>query len=571
MKKLHQTHFSHIKNLFDKNVEKNLENYYIAVATKYITNEMIEAFAKNDKRRLISLTKDSYNQLRLEDSYLEQFTFHKPDGKTFLRVHKVELYDDNISQISNMAKDIHTKQTVISGFEVAFNTFTYKVFIPLFYKDNYIGGFELGISPKKIVDVVTFFSKIDALIQIHSNTLFCENNSIFYAKIADNKILTHIPDICSVPKQIPFTYEDKEISLFSFDINDYNDKPIGKFLFFQDFTQDQDIYSNLVQNIFLIFIISVFIAFLVINFGFNRLIVKLESSYEELQKYAELIDETVITSSTDLDGNILSVSQAFSDVSGYCKKELIGKTHRIIKNPDTNPAIYRDLWFTITNNQIWRGEIKNTTKDGDPYWVHATISPVFDKTGKKIGYTAIRQNITNKKKIEELSITDGLTQIFNKKHFHEIFPKIINSAKRKNTLVCMMKLDIDFFKQYNEHYGDHMGDILLIKIAKCLKDSSKRADDLTFRLDGGEFAIIFTVEDRVKAFEFATIIQTHINELNIKHEYSNVSENITVSIGLVCKRAIELYDKEMICKEANSALNEAKKSGKNKIFISKND
>jgi len=571
MKKLHQTHFSHIKNLFDKNVEKNLENYYIAVATKYITNEMIEAFAKNDKRRLISLTKDSYNQLRLEDSYLEQFTFHKPDGKTFLRVHKVELYDDNISQISNMAKDIHTKQTVISGFEVAFNTFTYKVFIPLFYKDNYIGGFELGISPKKIVDVVTFFSKIDALIQIHSNTLFCENNSIFYAKIADNKILTHIPDICSVPKQIPFTYEDKEISLFSFDINDYNDKPIGKFLFFQDFTQDQDIYSNLVQNIFLIFIISVFIAFLVINFGFNRLIVKLESSYEELQKYAELIDETVITSSTDLDGNILSVSQAFSDVSGYCKKELIGKTHRIIKNPDTNPAIYRDLWFTITNNQIWRGEIKNTTKDGDPYWVHATISPVFDKTGKKIGYTAIRQNITNKKKIEELSITDGLTQIFNKKHFHEIFPKIINSAKRKNTLVCMMKLDIDFFKQYNEHYGDHMGDILLIKIAKCLKDSLKRADDLTFRLDGGEFAIIFTVEDRVKAFEFATIIQTHINELNIKHEYSNVSENITVSIGLVCKRAIELYDKEMICKEANSALNEAKKSGKNKIFISKND
>jgi diguanylate cyclase (GGDEF)-like protein/PAS domain S-box-containing protein len=310
-------------------------------------------------------------------------------------------------------------------------------------------------------------------------------------------------------------------------------------------------------------------AFLIINFGFNHLIAKLERSHEELQKYTELIDETVITSSTDLEGNILSVSQAFSDVSGYCKKELIGKTHRIIKNQGTNPAIYRDLWFTITNNQIWKGEIKNTTKDGDSYWVHATISPVFDKKGKKIGYTAIRQNITNKKKIEELSITDGLTHIFNKKHFHEIFPKIINGAKRKNILLCMMKLDIDFFKQYNEHYGDLMGDQLLIKIAQCLKGSLKRADDLTFRLDGGEFAIIFTAEDRTKASEFATIIQSYIQELHIKHEYSPISEYITVSIALVCKRAIEIYDKEMICKEANSTLSEAKKNGKNRIVIAK--
>lgn len=569
VKKFNQSNFLKIKNSFDKNVERNLQNHYIDVANKFITYKMIQALAHNEKEKLLSLSKESYNQLRLEDIYLEQFTFHKQDGTAFLRLHNVQLCDDKISQVSVMAKDIHKKQTIISGFEVTHKSFIYKVFIPLFYKNNYIGGFELGISPKKIVDTVIFFNKIDALIQLHSNTLLCENNSLFYTKIGDKKILSHIPEIFSLPQHLHLNYEDKDISISSFDINDYENKPIAKFAFFQDFTADQDIYSQLIQNIFLIFIISVSMAFLIINFGFNHLIAKLERSHEELQKYTELIDETVITSSTDLEGNILSVSQAFSDVSGYCKKELIGKTHRIIKNQGTNPAIYRDLWFTITNNQIWKGEIKNTTKDGDSYWVHATISPVFDKKGKKIGYTAIRQNITNKKKIEELSITDGLTHIFNKKHFHEIFPKIINGAKRKNILLCMMKLDIDFFKQYNEHYGDLMGDQLLIKIAQCLKGSLKRADDLTFRLDGGEFAIIFTAEDRTKASEFATIIQSYIQELHIKHEYSPISEYITVSIALVCKRAIEIYDKEMICKEANSTLSEAKKNGKNRIVIAK--
>ncbi len=132
----------------------------------------------------------------------------------------------------------------------------------------------------------------------------------------------------------------------------------------------------------------------------------------------------------------------------------------------------------------------------------------------------------------------------------------------------MMILDVDFFKLYNDNYGHSMGDDTLIKVAECLKTSLKRANDLAFRLGGEEFAIIFTTEDRTKALEFANIIRTNIEQLNIEHNWSPISKNITVSIGLVCKRAIEVYDKETIYKEADHALYDAKKGGRNRVVVS---
>ena len=118
---------------------------------------------------------------------------------------------------------------------------------------------------------------------------------------------------------------------------------------------------------------------------------------KKLQHYAELMDGNIISSSTDLDGNIISVSKAFEKISGYKKDELVGKKHSISRHTDMTKEVYDELWATITKDKIWRGEIKNKTKDGSFYWSDSTIIPDFDDDGKKIGYTAIRQNITSKK------------------------------------------------------------------------------------------------------------------------------------------------------------------------------
>ena len=286
----------------------------------------------------------------------------------------------------------------------------------------------------------------------------------------------------------------------------------------------------------------------------------------QMKKYIKIVDENVLTSSTDLDGNITYASEAFCEISGYTKDELIGQNHRIIRHSDMKEFTYKELWETITSGKTWKGEIKNKKKNGDYYWVKASISPVFDNKGKIISYTAVREDITDKKIIEEISITDGLTNIYNRRYFDEIFPKIINEAKRKNELVAFVFMDIDHFKQYNDNYGHQKGDEVLINFAACLKQSLNRSSDYTFRLGGEEFAVVYQMETKEKAVEFANNLRKNIENLKIEHKYSSVSSYITASMGLICKNANEIVIDE-IYKQADDLLYQAKRSGRNQVKV----
>ena len=169
------------------------------------------------------------------------------------------------------------------------------------------------------------------------------------------------------------------------------------------------------------------------------------------------------------------------------------------------------------------------------------------------------------KMVEEISITDGLTNIYNRRHFNDIFPKIINSSKRKNELVCFLLLDIDYFKPYNDNYGHQAGDDALIKLASCLKKSLKRSDDIAFRLGGEEFGILFKSESKEKAIQFAQKIKEEIEDLKIPHEYNTASKYITASMGLVCQEANEIENEDKIYKLADDLLYKSKESGRNKV------
>ena len=286
----------------------------------------------------------------------------------------------------------------------------------------------------------------------------------------------------------------------------------------------------------------------------------------QMKKYIKIVDENVLTSSTDLDGNITYASEAFCEISGYTKDELIGQNHRIIRHSDMKESTYKELWETIASGKTWKGEIKNKKKNGDYYWVKASISPMFDNKGEIISYTAVREDITDKKIIEEISITDGLTNIYNRRYFDEIFPKIINEAKRKNELVAFVFMDIDHFKQYNDNYGHQKGDEVLINFAACLKQSLHRSSDYTFRLGGEEFAVVYQMETKEKAVEFANNLRKNIENLKIEHKYSSVSSYITASMGLICKNANEIVIDE-IYKQADDLLYQAKRSGRNQVKV----
>ena len=126
-----------------------------------------------------------------------------------------------------------------------------------------------------------------------------------------------------------------------------------------------------------------------------------------------LYGDNVIASMTDTRGIITFASNAYEDISGYKREELIGKPHNLVRHPDMPKAAFKDLWDTIQIGKAWEGEVINLKKDGGYYWVKATITPQKDENGTILGYASIREDITMKKEIETLhsQVTNMLDNI----------------------------------------------------------------------------------------------------------------------------------------------------------------
>ncbi len=107
-------------------------------------------------------------------------------------------------------------------------------------------------------------------------------------------------------------------------------------------------------------------------------------------------DGKLIVSTTDLQGVITHANQAFVDMSGYSREELIGQPHAILRHPDMPKAAFQQMWETIQAGKTWRGYVKNLRKDGGYYLVYATVMPNF-REGKIVGYTSVRRKPARRK------------------------------------------------------------------------------------------------------------------------------------------------------------------------------
>ncbi len=304
---------------------------------------------------------------------------------------------------------------------------------------------------------------------------------------------------------------------------------------------------------------------------FSRDVTQLRLTQKKLERYMELVNENVITSKTNKKGIITEVSDAFCRISEYSREELVGKAHNIVRHPDMPASLFSEMWERIKQGQTWRGEIKNRKKSGGFYWVEVMIFPEKDEEGEIIGYNAIRHDISDKKLVEALSVTDPLTKLYNRRHFDKLFATELNRVKRERQLFCLLLMDVDNFKLYNDTYGHPAGDAVLEMIGRVLQETIRRAGDFAFRLGGEEFGVIYSVNDADAAAGVAEKIRAAIESEAVEHKKNTASPYVTASFGVVyidfSAHSQAVGDMEDLYKSADGELYEAKESGRNRVVM----
>ena len=309
-------------------------------------------------------------------------------------------------------------------------------------------------------------------------------------------------------------------------------------------------------------VLGVFVIILLVILYKNRAVKiinnKLIDANRETREQQKMVDKYVLILTTDLDGKITGVNEAYCKAIGFNKSELVGNTHKIIKHPNMQEDTFNDMWSVISEDKIWNGEVKNLTKNGDTIWFALIIEPIFSN-GSKIGYRSISENITDKKQIEKLSITDQLTNLYNRHKLEKSFIKEISRATRYRHSLSMILLDIDHFKSVNDTYGHDIGDETLKSMANILKNSI-RITDVVGRWGGEEFIIIVSETNLDDTKKLAEKIRKSVESYNFKEV-----GQITASFGLSTLNKDDT--KELLVKRADEALYKAKENGRNRIEV----
>lgn len=174
----------------------------------------------------------------------------------------------------------------------------------------------------------------------------------------------------------------------------------------------------------------------------------------------------------------------------------------------------------------------------------------------------VLENAQLYEEVELLSITDGLTELFTRRHFMTKLTEDINRARRYNYLLSLIMIDIDHFKKINDTYGHPQGDIVLKEIARLLK-KDLRAGDVAARYGGEEFVIIYPYTELDKARVAAERLRTLVENHQFPRQGSPLK--VTISLGVATFPSQKVTDEESLISQADKQLYKAKYEGRNRV------
>ena len=276
-----------------------------------------------------------------------------------------------------------------------------------------------------------------------------------------------------------------------------------------------------------------------------------------LQKFA---DPVLIT---DVAGIIRFANPAFELISGYQQKDLIGKTPRVVKSDRHDGEFFRYFWNSILCGNSYRGIFTNRRKDGSIYHEDKTITPIVDDDGAITHFLSIGKDVTQRveerEHLTQLAYYDELTGLANRSLLMDRLTQALRVARRHDSLVAVLFIDLDQFKRINDSLGHAAGDQLLRTTAERIRSCLRECDTVS-RLAGDEFIVI--LEGLHKHHEAQVAAEKLINAIVRPLTLSQHTVSVTCSIGVTV--GPDLGDNvDTLIKKADVAMYAAKQQGRN--------
>ena len=276
---------------------------------------------------------------------------------------------------------------------------------------------------------------------------------------------------------------------------------------------------------------------------------------------------------TDVNGDIINVNPAFTEITGYELRDIVGENPSRLSSDKCGPEFYFDIWEKIHAKGFWHGEVPSRKKNGEPYIKLLTISALKDEDDNILNYLGMFSDITQSKEQQEklhlMAHYDVLTQLPNRTLFADRFSLAVSHSKRNETLLAICFLDLDNFKPVNDHYGHEVGDQLLIEVAQRIK-AELREEDTVSRQGGDEFALL--LKDLMSVEECGPLLTRLHYSLAQPYQINGHFIMIGASSGVTVYPS-DNSDIDTLLRHADQAMYQAKLAGKNryKIFNAEHD
>ncbi|NOQ29519.1 MAG: PAS domain-containing protein [Helicobacteraceae bacterium] len=451
-----------IQRSIDHTINHFVDDFSFRALRLLNTTKLRELLQNNDRQGLLKLLKPKFDLMQQENSNFKVMHIHLADGTSFLRVHKPQVFGDNIAKKREMLQTIHKNHKPLSGYETGNHANVFRVINPIFDKSGkYIGAFEVGLSPNFIKEAIHEINGFCGVVFIKGKELALskiKSGVLIDGYMLQTSLNKKLEDICKVfnkinklEENIKFNVGDQTYLTHLVAIKNFKDEDSVKIIFFQNITQKSillnPIQLYIIPAILIVLLLTIWFIYTLIKNYQDRVTFLHNRHFKELEELSQSLKYAVEGTNDGLwDWNLEKKTVYFSprwkSMLGFEDNELENSfsTWKSILHPDDLEQALKDIELAHTDPEYKYNTIHRLKhKDGHWVWILDRGKTIFDENLKAVRMVGFHTDITDIKELELQVIEKEEMMISQSRHaaMGEMISMIAHQWRQPISVIAM--------------------------------------------------------------------------------------------------------------------------------------